>query len=197
MRQLWTGDTVDHRGAYYEVENARAVRPAARRRSPSSSPASAPRPPSSPVGSATATGATRPTRELVEAFEKAGGTGPRYAQLNLCWAEDEAERAEDGARDLAERAVSRASSRRTCPRGPTSSRRRSRSPRSEVTKSVPCGPDIADELVDERAPVRRRRLRPPLLPPDRPRPGRLLPLLGVRAQRRGRELERTCVNRRV
>ena len=27
MRQLWTGDTVDHRGRYYEVENARLFDP--------------------------------------------------------------------------------------------------------------------------------------------------------------------------
>ena len=147
MRQLWTGDTVDHRGAYYEVENARAVRPA--------------RPRTIPVivsgfGTEAAELSGRigdgywgnsPERELVEAFEKAGGTGPRYAQLNLCWAERRGRARRRRCTRSGRTPASPASSRRTCPRGPTSSRRRSRSPRSRSTKSVPCGPDIADELV--------------------------------------------------
>ena len=31
-----------------------------------------------------------PEAELLELFAAEGGTGPRYAQLNLCWADDEA-----------------------------------------------------------------------------------------------------------
>lgn len=31
-----------------------------------------------------------PDRDLLDRFADAGGTGPRYAQVNLCWAEDAA-----------------------------------------------------------------------------------------------------------
>ena len=108
----------------------------------------------------------------VDAFEKAGGTGPRYAQLNLCWAEDEDERAKTvheiwpngGRRGPALAGPADVDPLRAG--GGAAHRGAGRRSRS------PCGPDIADELVEERARVRRRRLRPPLLPPDRPRPGR-------------------------
>src|SRR5258705_63958 len=29
-----------------------------------------------------------PERDRIELYENSGGSGPRYAQLNLCWAED-------------------------------------------------------------------------------------------------------------
>ena len=32
---------------------------------------------------------TAPSAELLDTFEQAGGRGPRYAQLTICWAEDE------------------------------------------------------------------------------------------------------------
>src|SRR5699024_10558082 len=32
---------------------------------------------------------TAPDSELLERFEGAGGTGPRYAQITVCWNEDE------------------------------------------------------------------------------------------------------------
>jgi len=90
MRALWEGDDTSHRGRYYTVENARIY----------SLPKQAP-----PIFMA-ASGeqaaelagrlgdglvATAPNKEVVGAFEKAGGTGkPRYAELSVCWAEDEA-----------------------------------------------------------------------------------------------------------
>ena len=33
---------------------------------------------------------TGPEREVVDAYRKAGGDGPRYGQVTVCWAEDEA-----------------------------------------------------------------------------------------------------------
>jgi G6PDH family F420-dependent oxidoreductase len=35
--------------------------------------------------------ATEPKRDLVQAWTEAGGKGPRYAEVGLCWARDEAE----------------------------------------------------------------------------------------------------------
>jgi G6PDH family F420-dependent oxidoreductase len=88
IRRLWSGETVDHRGQYFEVENARlfdapttpppiivsgfgddAVEMAAR------------------IGDGLWSHGTDP--EPIRAYEQHGGTGPRYAQLDVCWAERE------------------------------------------------------------------------------------------------------------
>ena len=87
MRRLWTGETVDHHGTHYTVENARLFDP-----------------PQDPIplilsgfGSdaakelaALADGYwnTGPDASLVQAFVDAGGSGPRYAELTVCWASD-------------------------------------------------------------------------------------------------------------
>jgi coenzyme F420-dependent glucose-6-phosphate dehydrogenase len=89
IRRLWSGETVDHRGAFYEVENARLFDP-----------------PSVDVpiivsgfGPSAVELAARigdgywghsPDKETVDRYRSAGGAGPRYAQLNVCWAADEA-----------------------------------------------------------------------------------------------------------
>jgi G6PDH family F420-dependent oxidoreductase len=86
MRSLWTGETFDHVGRFYEVENARIFDP--------------PRSPIPVIVSGFGTRAAElagrigdgywghaPDTETMAAFERSGGSGPRYAQLNLCWAE--------------------------------------------------------------------------------------------------------------
>jgi coenzyme F420-dependent glucose-6-phosphate dehydrogenase len=89
LRELWTGDTVDHRGDFYEVENARLFDP-----------------PEQPIpvivsgfGDKAVELAGRvgdgywghtPDREVVDRYRAGGGDGPRYAQINLCWAPDAA-----------------------------------------------------------------------------------------------------------
>jgi len=87
IRALWSGETVDHEGEFYTVENARLFDP----------PDTAPPLILSGFGSAAIELAAElgdgywghsPEREAIETFENAGGTGPRYAQLTLCWAED-------------------------------------------------------------------------------------------------------------
>jgi G6PDH family F420-dependent oxidoreductase len=87
IRQLWTGEEVDHRGDFYEVENARLFDP----------PAPAPPIVVSGFGAQAIELAARigdgywghsPEREALERYERAGGRGPRYAQLNVCWADD-------------------------------------------------------------------------------------------------------------
>jgi G6PDH family F420-dependent oxidoreductase len=86
IRNLWTGDTVNSDGPYYRVENARifdapgrvpiivsgfgdeAVKLAAE------------------IGDGYWGHGTDPS--MVENFVSAGGQGPRYAQLSLCWDRD-------------------------------------------------------------------------------------------------------------
>lgn len=87
IRALWTGSTVDHDGRFYEVENAKLFDP--------------PIEPPSIVVSGFGEDAVRlaarigdgywghaPERETIETYESSGGSGPKYAQLNLCWAND-------------------------------------------------------------------------------------------------------------
>jgi coenzyme F420-dependent glucose-6-phosphate dehydrogenase len=89
IRSMWTGETVDHRGAFYEVENARLFDP----------PSTPPEIVVSGFGEKAVKVAAEigdgywghsPEREMIETFESNGGRGPRYAQLNVCWAADEA-----------------------------------------------------------------------------------------------------------
>ena len=89
IRRLWTGDTVDHHGEHYTVENARLFDP----------PEVAPPIIVSGFGEASVELAAEvgdgywghaPDADPIERFAAAGGTGPRYAQLDVCWASDEA-----------------------------------------------------------------------------------------------------------
>jgi coenzyme F420-dependent glucose-6-phosphate dehydrogenase len=90
MRELWRGGLVSHRGRYFTVENARLYTL-----------------PDEPFDVFVAAGgleaaqlaarvgdgiiATEPDPDLLAAFDAAGGGGPRYGQVTVCWAESEAE----------------------------------------------------------------------------------------------------------
>lgn len=89
VRELWQGETVDHRGRWYQVDNARLFDP--------------PDPPPPIVVSGFGDRAIElagrigdgywghsPEREVIDRYRSAGGDGPRYSQVNVCWAEDEA-----------------------------------------------------------------------------------------------------------
>jgi G6PDH family F420-dependent oxidoreductase len=90
IRRLWEGETVDHRGDFYTVENARLFDP----------PTEAPPVIASGFGPKAVELAARigdgywgvaPDADALDRYRDAGGTGPRYAQLHVCWAEDAAE----------------------------------------------------------------------------------------------------------
>jgi G6PDH family F420-dependent oxidoreductase len=89
MRRLWAGETVDHHGDFYTVENARLFDP----------PTAALPVVVSGFGEAAAELAARigdgywgtsPDPQLPDTYRAAGGTGRRIAQLTLCVAGDEA-----------------------------------------------------------------------------------------------------------
>lgn len=90
IRRLWSGDTVDHHGRFYTVENARLFDP--------------PRAPIpivvSGFGEEAVDLAARigdgmwshaPEREVIERYERGGGTGSKWAQVTICWGPDEGE----------------------------------------------------------------------------------------------------------
>ena len=90
MRLLWEGELCSFEGRHYRVQDARIYTL-----------------PDEPIDVAVAAGgpqaaelagrigdglvSTAPDAEIVERFEKAGGGGPRYGQLTVCWAESEDE----------------------------------------------------------------------------------------------------------
>ncbi|HEX4492684.1 MAG TPA: TIGR03557 family F420-dependent LLM class oxidoreductase [Acidimicrobiia bacterium] len=146
IRRLFTGETVDHRGQFYEVENARLF----------DAPRAALPIIVSGFGPASAELAGRigdgywgsaPDRELLDAFERAGGSGPRYAQLNVCWADDERKARETVYKIWPNAGIPGQLSQDL----PTWSHFETAAEivtEDLATKSVPCGPDVRDALLD-------------------------------------------------
>jgi coenzyme F420-dependent glucose-6-phosphate dehydrogenase len=88
MRQLWEGGYQSFDGAYYTVENARIYT------LPDEPPPivmAAAGPKAAELAGSVADGlwAVAPNGELVDTFRQAGGEGPRYGQVTVCWAPDE------------------------------------------------------------------------------------------------------------
>ncbi|MGH7325424.1 MAG: TIGR03557 family F420-dependent LLM class oxidoreductase [Candidatus Rokuibacteriota bacterium] len=91
IRRLWRGGYQDHHGRYYTVENARLYTLPAEP-PPLMVAASGPR--AAELAGRRGDGliCTGPNAELVRTFEGAGGRGkPRYVELSVCWASDEAQ----------------------------------------------------------------------------------------------------------
>lgn len=90
IRELWRGEVTSHRGRYYQVENARLY-----------TLPEAPPPIFVAAGGSRMAGraarigdgliGTSPDRKLVDAYQAAGGHGPQFGQVTLCWAESERE----------------------------------------------------------------------------------------------------------
>jgi G6PDH family F420-dependent oxidoreductase len=90
IRLLWEGGTKSHEGAYYTVHNAR-VYTLPDEPPPIYMAAGGKR--SAKLAGQIADGiiATAPEEEVLEEFDAAGGAGkPRFGQLTVCWADDEA-----------------------------------------------------------------------------------------------------------
>ena len=119
-----------------------------------------------------------PDPEIVKAYREAGGDGPRYGQVRLCWAEDEDE-AKQTVFELWRHSGLEGTLNQELPR-PSDFDAVAESVTLEMaTEGVPCGPDPEPVLALVPG-VGGGRLRPDLLPPGRLRPGGLLPLLGGR-----------------
>jgi G6PDH family F420-dependent oxidoreductase len=93
MRMLWSGEEVTYKGDHYTVENARLYT------LPDSPPAivmSGFGPKSTDRAAEIAEGyvSTRPDKELVDRYRRAGGIGEAQAGIKVCWGADEQECAE-------------------------------------------------------------------------------------------------------
>jgi coenzyme F420-dependent glucose-6-phosphate dehydrogenase len=91
IRQLWQGGYQTHRGRFYRVEKARLYT------LPDEAPeimVAAGGPRAAELAGRVADGliTTAPEKQLISAFEEAGGKGkPKYGQATVCWAESEDE----------------------------------------------------------------------------------------------------------
>ncbi|HWC13188.1 MAG TPA: TIGR03557 family F420-dependent LLM class oxidoreductase [Actinomycetota bacterium] len=87
IRLLWEGGLQSHRGKHYTVENAR-IYSLPDELPPIYIAAGGKR--SAEVAARVGDGlvSTSPDDSTIKAFEAAGGTGPRYAEVQVCWAED-------------------------------------------------------------------------------------------------------------
>ncbi len=88
IRALWTGETVDHHGTHFTVENARLFS-ASEHRIPVVVAAAGPS--SAKVAAEHGDGlwTTSPDPEVIGAYRDAGGEGPVYGQLTVCYGTDE------------------------------------------------------------------------------------------------------------
>lgn len=88
MRLLWQGGNQSHHGQYYTVENARLY---TLPEEPVKVMVGASGPKAAELAGRIGDGyvGTSPDAKTIQAFEKAGGKGPRYGQMTVCWAKDE------------------------------------------------------------------------------------------------------------
>jgi coenzyme F420-dependent glucose-6-phosphate dehydrogenase len=86
MRLLWQGGNQSHHGKYYTVENARLY---TLPEQPVQIMIGASGPKAAELAGRLGDGliSTSPDEEIVQTFKGAGGKGPMYGQLTVCWAE--------------------------------------------------------------------------------------------------------------
>ncbi|HWL43543.1 MAG TPA: TIGR03557 family F420-dependent LLM class oxidoreductase [Ilumatobacter sp.] len=87
IRLLWTGTTVDYDGEHYQVDNALLFDPPA---DPPDIVCAAAGPNAAELAARIADGlwVTAPSTEVIDAFRDAGGEGPVYGQLTVCYDTD-------------------------------------------------------------------------------------------------------------
>jgi coenzyme F420-dependent glucose-6-phosphate dehydrogenase len=89
IRLLWQGGNQSYHGAFYTVENARLY---TLPDEPVEVMIAASGPSSAELAGRLGDGliSTAPDNKVIQAFAGAGGKGPRYGQMTVCWNEDEA-----------------------------------------------------------------------------------------------------------
>jgi G6PDH family F420-dependent oxidoreductase len=90
IRLLWEGGEQTHRGRHYTVDHARLYT-LPDESTPIAVAAAKPNAAELAARIGDALVNTSPDEEIVKTYRDAGGTGPLYGQVRLCWAEDEEE----------------------------------------------------------------------------------------------------------
>ncbi len=148
MRKLWAGDTVDHRGRYFEIDNARLFDPPVR---PVPVVVSAFGPKAAALAARLGDGywGTSPSKEVVERFTGAGGTGPRYGQIDVCWAEDPAA-ARKTVHEVWPNAGIKGQLAQDLPTWSHFEEAAGMVTEDDVTASIPCGPEVGPVIESVR-----------------------------------------------
>ncbi len=90
IRLLWQGGTQSHEGKHYRVENAR-IYTLPEELPPIIVAGAGPKAVDLAARIGDGFWGVSPQQELLEQFDRAGGTGPKYGQATVCWAADEDE----------------------------------------------------------------------------------------------------------
>jgi G6PDH family F420-dependent oxidoreductase len=140
MRLLWQGGQQTHHGTFYTVENARLYT------LPDEPPPimlAAGGPSSAELAGRISDGliSTSPEASVIEEFDAAGGTGkPRYGQVTVCWAADEAQ-ARRTAYEIWPNAANQGELSQELPTPAHFKQVAKMVSEEQVAKSVVCGPD--------------------------------------------------------
>jgi coenzyme F420-dependent glucose-6-phosphate dehydrogenase len=140
IRKLWTGETVDFSGRFYEVENAKLFDPPER---PVPVIVSGFGPKAVELAARIGDGywGHSPQREMIDRYQSGGGTGPRLAQVNLCWAED-AESARKTVHQVWPNGGIKGQLSQDLPTWTHFEEAAAMVTEEEATESVACGPDV-------------------------------------------------------
>ena len=144
IRELWTGRLVEHRGRHYTVENARLYTlPEA----PPPIVVAAGGPEAAELAGRIGDGfcGTAPDEDLVARFDAAGGAGPRYGQITVCWAESE-EQARRIALEWWPNAAIPGELGQVLPQPAHFEQAAQLVTEEQVAESIACGPDLALHL---------------------------------------------------
>jgi G6PDH family F420-dependent oxidoreductase len=148
MRSLWTGETVDHEGDFYVVENARLF---SKPPEPLRVVWAASGQRSAELAGALADGlwATSPSRETVDAYRNAGGAGDVIGQLTVCFGRDR-EKAIDTALEIWPNAGVPGQLSQDLPTYTHFEQAAQLVTRDKIAEEIPCGDDV-DAVVEAAA----------------------------------------------
>ncbi|HEY7736714.1 MAG TPA: TIGR03557 family F420-dependent LLM class oxidoreductase [Candidatus Limnocylindrales bacterium] len=149
IRQLWSGSMVNHRGTHYNVRAARLY-----------TLPDTPPPIHVAAGGAKAADlaarigdgliGTGPEPDVIKAFEHAGGRGPKYGQVTICWAETEREARRTALEWWPNAAIHGAAS-QELPNPGHFEELTSAVTEDQVAEAVSCGPEAGAHLAKIRA----------------------------------------------
>lgn len=141
IRELWRGETVDHDGRHYCVEDARIYDPPSQ---PIPIVVSAFGPKAAEVAARCGDGlwTTSGASEPIKRWREHGGEGPVYSQLTLCWAEDRDKALEQAHRIWRNAGVAGQLS-QDLPTPTHFEQASSTVTPDMIAESVACGPDVA------------------------------------------------------
>jgi coenzyme F420-dependent glucose-6-phosphate dehydrogenase len=140
IRELWTGEQVDHRGDYYEVEAARLFTLPTE---PIPVYVAASGPEAAEIAGQHGDGliATGPDEEILTSFDRAGGAGkPRFGQVTVCWARSEGD-ARRTAHEFWPTAAIKGRASQELPNPAHFEELAAMVTEDDVAKVIPCGPD--------------------------------------------------------